>query len=244
MYYVMKILTLLDVYRFPILGALFGALMLFAAINWLRNPYRKQNKKLVACTRNMRAYPAKASLFMASVPAEYRRQWRAFVNCGVDKPALVFEFVPLRKRVAAVWLIIVTSVTFSAYIGVFAFVRHSYAYIVLQVVFWLVFTLFLITDKAIAKRNTRRAKKIFAQFVTQLTACTPKNRTTAYDDAVKSLNKLNKAEVTDEAVGKASEILRDKGLGEDRTVEEQRRINLALNGLLQAYAKNAQHKPV
>ncbi len=244
MYYLMKIFTLMDTYRIWVLGALFGALTLFALINWLRNPYVRQNKKLAACTLNIRSYPAKTALYMAALPNEYRRQWRAFVNCGTDKPALVFEFVPLKKRVTALWLLIVTSVATAAYIGVFALVRQNFVYIIIQAVFWLTFTLFMIIDRAISKKYTRRAKQIFAKFVSQLTACTPKSHETEIDDTVKALTKLNKAEVTDATVGKASEILQSKGLSENRTVEEQRRINLALNGLLQAYAKNAQHKPV
>lgn len=244
MIYAVKFLTFLDEYRTVVLCSVFGALVLFGVVNWLRNPYRRQNKKFVVCTRNMRAFPAKAALYAAGLTSEYRRQWRAFVNCGVDKPALVFEFAPLRKRVAALWLLIAASVVASAYIAVFIFVRRSLVYVVIQAVFWLAFALFLIVDRAIFKRNARRAKQIFAQFVTQLTACTPKSRETAVEDTVKALTKLNRSQVTDETVGKASEILHSKGLSENRTVDEQRRINLALNGLLQAYAKNAQHKPL
>lgn len=244
MSYVIKLLTFLDAHGAIVIGALFGALALFGVVNWLSNPYRKQNKKIAFCTRNIRSFPAKVALFAASLPAEYRRQWRAFVNCGIDKPALVFEFAPLRKRVSALWLLIAASLVASTYIAVFVLVHRSLVYIVMQVVFWLSFALILIINKAIFKRNTRHAKQIFAQFVTQLSASTPKSHTTVVEDTVKALNKLNKGEVNDETVGKAGEILHCKGLSEDRTVEEQRRVNLALNGLLQAYAKNAQHKPI
>lgn len=239
MYYVIKILGWMDKYRLLVLGALFGALVLFGIVNLLYDPYRKQNRKFVLCTRSMRAFPDKTALYVTGLTEEYRRQWRAFVNCGTDKPALVFEFAPLHKRVLALWLLVGTSVVTSLYLAVFVMIRHSYVYVVLQVVFWLMFALFLIADKLVAKRRQRRARKIFAQFVTQLSACTPKSHATLAEDTVKALNKLNRAEVTDATVGQASEILRSKGLAENRTVDEQRRINLALNGLLQAYAKNA-----
>lgn len=238
MYYVMKFLTFLNDHAAVTLGAAFGALLLFGAINWLRNPYRKQNRKLRVCIGNMRSYPAKTSLYMASLPQDYRRQWRAFVNCGTDKPSLVFEFVPKKKRVAAVWLAVASALVVTCYVAVAIAVRFNAAYAVVQAAYWLSFTLILLIDRAILRRNTRCAKRLFALLVSQLTLNTPKSNGTLVEDAVKALNKLNKGEINDATVGKASEILRGKGLDEHRTVEQQRRINLALNGLLQAYARN------
>ena len=244
MYYVMRILNFLDSYRIAILSALFGALVLFAVVNWLYDPYRKQNKKLRVCTKGMRSYPSKAALYMARLPEDYRRQWRAFVNCGTDKPALVFEFIPRRKRLLAPRLLIALSVLMSLYVAVFAAVGFNFVYVVLQIVFWLALALIFCIDRVVARRYTRRAKRTFGQLVAQLSAVVPKKPSTLAEDTVTALNKLNKSEVDDKAVGQASEILRRKGLNEERTVEEQRRINLALNGLLQAYAANSQHKPV
>lgn len=236
MHYVMKILTLMDRWRVAVLGAVFGALLLFAVINWLHDPYRRQNKKLRNCVRNMRAQPAKAALFMAALPQDYRRQWRAFVNCGTDKPATVFEFVPKRKRVLALWLLVAAALVCSAYVVVFALVSFNPAYIVVQAVLWLAVTLIFLLEGSIARRNSRRAKQLFGQMVAQLTAVTPKNPGTIAEDTVSALTKLNKGIVTDAVVGRASEILHSKGLSEPRTVDEQRRINVALNGLLQNYA--------
>lgn len=238
MYYLTKILTFLHTHCVVVLSAAFGALALFGIVNWLRDPYRKQNKKLRACAKNIRSYPHKTALYMATLPQDYRRQWRAFVNCGTDKPALVFEFVPKSKRIVALWLLIPASVLVSAYIAVAVFVQFNAVYAVIQAVYWLGFVLILLADKAIANKNARRAKHIFAALVSQLGRNTPKSCVTLVNDTVKALEKLNKSEVTDETVGKASEILHNKGLSENRTVEQQRKINLALNGLLQAYARN------
>ncbi len=246
MYYVMRILNILNNHRVFVLSALFAALLVFGIVNWAYDPYRKSNAKLKACVKGMRAYPSKVALYMAMLPADYRRQWRAFVNCKTDKPSLVFEFVPQKKRVVALWLLIAASVATTFYVAVFALVSMNFTYIVLQVVFWLAFTIILLVERVIARHNVRRAKQLFGQMVAQLTACTPASHTTVVEDTVTALKKLNKADVTDETVGKACELLRNKGLDgkEPRTTEEQRRINVALNGLLQAYAKNAARKSI
>lgn len=244
MYYLMKFLTLLDAYRLAILSALFGALLLFGFINWIYNPYRKQNKKLRKCTSGIRSYPARTAYYAAGLPADYRRQWRAFVNCGTDKPALIFEFIPKRKRMVGVYPFVAIAVAMTLYIAVFAAVRTDFTYLVIQAAFWFAFALIMIANKAIERRYLRISKHIFAQFVSQLSVATPRKPATVAEDTVKEIKKLNKGEVNDAAVGKASELLHEKGLEEERTVEEQQKLNLALNGLLQAYAKNAQHKPV
>ena len=51
------------------------------------------------------------------------------------------------------------------------------------------------------------------------------------------LKEFNKRDVNDVALSRASELLRSKGLTADRSVEQQRKLNGALNGLLQSYAR-------
>ena len=240
MYYFLKVVNFLDGNAVAVLSAVFASLLLFGVVNWGYDPYRKQNKKFRVCTQSMRAHPAKTALYVTYLTEDYRRQWRAFVNCKTDKPSLVFEFVPKRKRPLALWLLVSAATVCSSYIAVFVAVNRNLLYVAAQVVFWLAFALVLFADGAVCRRQTRRAKRNFARFVAQLTAVTPQNPSTVVEDTVSALNKLNRGEVTDATVGKAGEILRAKGLSENRTVEQQRRINLALNGLLQAYARNSQ----
>lgn len=239
MYYVLRVLNILNNHRVFIIGSIFCALIVFALINWLHNPYRKQNKRIRSCTRCFNAYPDKVTFYSRNLPEEYRRQWRAFVNCGTDKPALVFEFAPIKQRILALWIFVGAACLQTAYIAVYFVVNANTAFWIMQPMFWLSFMLILLMRKLIFRGNERRAKQVFAHFVTSLSRATPPHPSTVVHDTVKQLNQLNRQQVNDETVGKACEILRSKGLDQPRTVEEQRRINMALNGLLQSYAQNA-----
>lgn len=239
MYYVMRVLNILNNHRVFALCVTFGALALFAAINWLHDPYRKQNKRMRNCIKCVNAFPDRATFYARHLPNEYRRQWRAYINCGTDKPALVFEFAPIRCRLLALWLFVGAACVMTSYIAVYFAVNADVGYLVMQPVFWLSFMLTLLMRKLIARGNERRAKRLFAQFVTTITRITPPKSSTVVEETVKELNKLNRQEVNDAVVGKAGEILRNRGLDAPRTIDEQRRINSALNGLLQSYAQNA-----
>lgn len=242
MFYILKALHFLNDYSLVILPTVFVALHVFGFANWLSNPYRKQNKKMIACAKSVRAYPDKAPTYVHSLPDEYRRQWRAFVNCGTDKPALVFEFVPLTKKFCARWFFVITTTISSLYVAVFVLIEHSLAYLMFQLVYMLTFALIMIVNKVVSQRYERHARQLFAQFVTTLNRATPKSSGTVVEDTVRQLKQLNRQEVNDEVVGKASELLRNKGLENDRTVTQQRKLNNALNSLLQAYANGAKNK--
>ena len=244
MSYILKTLHLFDRYSFAILPALGFALILFGVINWLYNPYRKQNRSMRACIKSIRVHPDRAPMYVCSLPNDYRRQWRAFVNCGTDRPSLVFEFVPKSRKLRGLWLFIPTTVVSALFIVVFVLIKHNYAYLVFQCAYLLAFGLIMIANKVIWRRYERRAKQTFAQFVSLLNKVTPKSDSAIVEETVQQLKKLNRQQVNDKVVGKASELLHSKGLETDRTVEQQRRLNNALNGLLQAYANGAKHSKI
>ena len=236
--YINTVLNFLNGYSAIILPVLFATVILFGLANWLTNPYRKQNKKLSICYKSVCAYPDKVAKYADKLPDEYRRQWRAAVNCKVV-PSLVFEFVAKRKRSHLLWLWIVAALVSVSYVAVYFVTVSNISYLVFQVVLFLAFGLVVVANKAVKIRQERRARKIFARLVTQLNKCVPIPSQTV-ENTVKQLQRLNKHQVTDAVVGKASELLHSKGLEANRTVEEQRKINSALNGLLQAYSRNAQ----
>ena len=241
MQYINVILNFLNAYCAYILPSIGVFLIIFGVVNWSCNVYRRQNKKMAYCTRIVAAYPEKVALYAYLLPEIYRRQWRAFVNSGAQKPSTVFEFVPLRARTHLVWLIVCAALCSSLYVAVFALVSMQIGYILFQVAFWLAFGLIIAANKAIRRRNEKRAKQIFGKLVALLNraASLPKSKDAIIEETVNKLNTMKKAEVTDSVIGQASELLRDKGLDGNRSVEQQRKLNTALNGLLQAYARNS-----
>ena len=241
MEYINVILNFLHQYCLIILPCIGALLLLFGVVNWSSNVYRKQNKKISFCTRIILSYPDKVTMYANLLPETYRRQWRAFVNSGAERPSNVFEFVPMRKRTRLVWLIIITALCSTLYVAVFALTDMQIGYLVFQVAFWLAFGLIIVANKAVHRKNERRAKQQFAKLVSLLNsaASLPKSDDTIIEETVQKLNTLKKNEVTDVVVGQASELLRGKGLDGTRSVEQQRKLNTALNGLLQAYARRA-----
>lgn len=240
MKYIETVLNFLNDYAIVILPILFAVVPIFGIINWICNVYRRQNRKINTCYRAILAKPDKVNLIACLLPEEYRRQWRAFVNTGADKASLVFEFVKKDKRPRLLWLVIVGAMVSSAYIAVFVLVARNYSYLIFQAVYMFAFAIVMVINSAVGRRQERKSKKIFARLVSELNKCYVRGvGCCKSQDTVKQIKQLNKQYVNDDVVGKASDLLRDKGLETNRSVEQQRKLNKALNGLLQAYARNA-----
>ena len=239
--YIYTVLNFLNEYYLCVLSATAVALWIYAFVNWARNPYRRQNKKIAYCSRILSSYPDKAQIYANLLPDVYRRQWRAFVNSGADKPSRVFEFVAVRSRMRLIWLLVLSIAVNLMYIAVFALVNPQIGFLIYQVAFMLAFGLIIVAYKTICRKNERQARQIYARLVALLNrvASLPKNQDTIVDETVRKLNSLKNGAVTDTVVGEASALLRGKGLEGERSVEQQRKLNTALNGLLQAYSRTS-----
>lgn len=239
MNYIKLFIDFITLYDYLILPAISVALALFCLANFCKNVYRKQNKKILSVTRKICSFPHKTEQFANTLPQEYKRQWRAYVNSQAKLPSLVFEFAPVKNRLRLVRLFIVAAVACSCYIAAFIFDTSRIDYLIFQIVFWLAFTLIVVADNQLAKLHERKAKQIFARLVNELnrTSTAEQTKEERFDDTIKQINELKKCEPTNAVFDRASKLLHDKGLNSDRTVEQQRKLNSALNGLLQSYTK-------
>lgn len=245
MNYFYYVLIFLNSYSMIILPSLFALVLLFGIVNWASNVYRKQNKQIALTTRYVTSYPHKTALYVNFLPEDYRRQWRAYVNSGASKPSLVFEFVKKKQKTHLIWLFVLTALASSAYIVAFIFDITRVSYVVFQVALWLAFGLAVVANKAVNKRNEKQAKQLFGKLVSQLNRNTYGEKgNTVVHDTVKQLNQLTKNGVDDATLSKASQLLNSNGLNAERSVEDQRKLNTALNSLLQAYARNAKNNPI
>lgn len=229
-------MTAYDVYA---LSAVFALVWIFGVINWCRNPYHRQNKKLNICRNKILTNPKFAWLYMSILPEEYCRQWRAYVSSGAERPSLVFEFVPRKRRLVALPIFIVSAVISSGYAVLFALDVSRREYAVFQAAFWLAFVVVLLVSRGVAARKEKRARRTFGKFVHQLNAVRDIVVSDDVNKITKRLAEISKHEHGKTALEKASEVLRAGGLENARTVEQQRQINNALNGLLQAYSRHA-----
>lgn len=242
MEYIKIVMEYVSKYAFVIMGALMVLVGIFGLVNLCYNPYRRQNKKMKICRRKILAYPNKISKQIEVLPEDYRRQWRAYERSGADRPSLVFEFIKKKHKLKLMWLYVAAAVLSLIFVAAFVMGDARYDYLIFQLVVWLTFAMFAIASKGAFGIRERKAKQIFGKFINELnrqTSLNNKDVSGVVERAVRSLNELNGREVTRSTLSRASEILRKKGLDTDRTADEQRKINTALNSLLQAYAKNA-----
>ena len=241
MEYIYVVLNFLNQHWLYVLPSVAALLLIFAVVNFASNVYARQNRKIAYASRIVASYPDKVILYANLLPETYRRQWRAFVNSGTDRPSNVFEFVRLRGKTHLVFLVVIAALVSSLYVAVFALVSMQIGYLVFQPAFWLAFGLIIVAIKAIRRKNEKRAKQQFGKLVALLNraATLPKSDDTIIEETVQKLNTLKKQDVTDVVIGQASQLLRGKGLDGNRSVEQQRKLNTALNGLLQAYARKA-----
>lgn len=231
-----------DIFVLPIAFAL---VWIFGIINFCKNTYRKQNKKINVCRGKLLKNNCQPQAIMCFAPVEYRRQWRAFTASGAQKPSQTFEFVPRKNKKAGVLLVIVGALVACVYLAIFVWDTSRHDYLVFQFAFWLAFAIVMVINKLLFRRKEKRARQIFAKFVAQLNAVVAMQGNGAVTDTarqqtvaqqIKSIKKSDN--VGKNALQKASQILRQNGLNGTRTAHEQRQINFALNGLLQAYSQN------
>ncbi|MCM1290140.1 MAG: hypothetical protein NC132_05285 [Corallococcus sp.] len=230
-------------YDIFVLPAAFLAVWVFGIINFCKNTYRKQNKKIDACRRNLLKNNCQPAVVMCSAPEEYRRQWRAYAASGAERPSQTFEFVPRKNKKSGIVLVVLGAAVACVYAVIFAFDTSHREYAVFQAAFWLAFAIVLVVNRLVFKRKEKRARQTFGKFVAQLNAVATMQggAVTAGvkpSDVARQIKKIKKGEVSKGALQQASQILRQNGLNGTRTAHEQRQINYALNGLLQAYSKN------
>lgn len=233
-------------YAVFILPSAFAVLLLFAAVNWLVNPYRRVNARLNACRRKIASYPDKTAKFVSILPQEYQRQWRAYVNANADKPSLTFEFVKRPARIYLLRLLVLDTALLICYVVAFFLCAQRAEYFVCLAAFAAFVALTFVLNNVFYRIREKRARKVFGKFVAELNAANVKRDVPEQDDlrkTLRQLHELNKGDVTKTTLNKAADLLRAKGLENNRTVEEQRKLNTALNGLLQAYARNAKLNP-
>lgn len=239
MNYINTIIDFITLYDCFILPTISIVLAIFSIVNFCKNAYARQNKKLVAITRKICSYPDKTMQYASALPTEYRRQWRAYLNSNAKQPSLVFEFAPIKYRVHLLRLFIVSAIACCGYLVAFIFDTARTDYLIFQIVFWLAFTLVMIADRQIAKLHERKAKQIFARLLNELNSAASMEQTPdeQFDTTLNKIKNLSKCEHTNAVFDRASQLLHEKGLNGDRTVNQQRKLNNALNGLLQSYTK-------
>lgn len=240
MVYLQKACEFLVEHDIVFLSVAFVGVWCFGAANWLFDGYRKQNAKFIQCCRRATATPQFKSEYIAKLPQEYLRQWRAYVNSEAKRPSLTFEFVPHKNRPLLLLFFVLCAVVSTAYFAVFL-LTGAREYAVFQAAFWLAFAVDLLVNNNLLKKKERRARRIFGSFVATLNALERKDFSHGEEDATNKTSGDGGAK--SDRLERVSDLLRQSALDGCRTTQQQRKINHALNGLLQVYSKNAAERP-
>ncbi|MBQ2914904.1 MAG: hypothetical protein IJE50_05230 [Clostridia bacterium] len=305
-----QILYFLLTYKHQVFLAMFATIAVVAFVNFVHNPYARQNVQLKRFNKRTLRSPSSVLWETKQLPAHYQRQWRAFVNSGCAKPSIVFEFVKRPQRYLLWFAHFVAFVVCVVYFAL-AIWLNSQEIFATQVAFVLFSALIVLLTKLIGLINLSHARKVFGKFLHDLntvadivksdnfseqTATAPNGSTqniqiaTANPNAtltqtggqVVESNVVSTPQTTvaqppvsaemplqtppsstgqtadctasnpstfahspnaqifenrGDVVEKTVQILRQKGLENPRTIEEQRKLNIALNNLLQACCK-------
>lgn len=312
------LLYFLLTYQNYVFLAMFGMLTVVAFVNFVHNPYAKQNAKLKKFDKKVVKTPSSIIVATKRLPSEYQRQWRAFVNCGCQKPSTVFEFVKLPNKYL-LWFAHLLGVVVSVAYIVISVALHLPQLFAIQIVFLLGSALVLLINSLIVQINISHARRVFGKFlhdlnvVTAIVKCNktpteqptesgigsdtnttlqsqsltsplqpsadksatvqqpasnnvaPQCSTQQVQGSPKQPTSLSTSQTPTDStplqnailptetprpsqpptannnqsiIDKAVNALRQKGLTNPRTVEEQRKLNVALNNLLQACCKH------
>lgn len=220
----------------------FACTLVFAVVNWIYDQYGATNRKLRKFLSKTMFDCDKAEQYLVRLPQEYRRQWRCYVNGNAASPSVVMEFAPVRKRLLLAPLFVLCCAVCLIYVAL-SFVDFSKTQLPLVFLFCVCSSQIFVINRAVANKNERKARRLFGQTVAVLnryakkTICSPDT-----GKVVAEINKLRNYPVTDETLAKASQILRESCPEQQRSADDQRKLNLALNSLLMAYSKKAANK--
>ena len=220
--------------------SLFALLFVWGLCNVCPNVYRKQVAAMEKCRRLAIADPERIPLHVRFLPDEYRRQWRAYVRAKAEKPSLTFEFVPVKRRWQLMGLFFVMLFLSAFLFGTFVPNEGKESYVIFQIAYGNAIALTFVVAGVADARKERKARFAFGKLVAELNRHldVKEDQKQKLDETVRKINDLKCGPVTENTLNRAAEILKNKGLEENRSAADQRKLNTALNMLLQAYARN------
>lgn len=223
--------------------AVAAMLFVFGVVNFSTDPYRKDSKKIIRATKLL-GKDKESFGFVAELPYQYRYMWQVFALGKNVYPRDVFRFVKNKQRRYGIALT-AAAVIFSLIIAVASVARGN-------IDPWLIcggagfavcFGAFLVGIKLKESAQVKRASLLLARFICCMDAVFGKN-----DGQVKAVGEIDE-NATNELIDKIK-FLRENGLpcvnaqkiasllsteklSQPRTVEQQKKLNAALNGLVQ-----------
>ena len=232
----------------------FAIIFVCFVANLLYSPYRKYNKTLKKTSNylrqcvNTKTMPNMAKVYL---PKQLSQGMQNYLYSNGRYPSEMIKFVKFPCKTKGV---LIVSLTLSlAFVLLFEGVVFNYVPILLFVLSCLSQVVaILVADMRQSRANkktivaTRLLDKVFGQSkasqkqVEFADLCIDKE----VDDVIEKINFFKQNGINEQTAKEVANLLSDEKLNKIRTQEQQKRLNLALNGLLQVMSKKQQEKQV
>lgn len=219
---------------YAVIGAV-SLITIFAVVNLVFDDYRKINKGLRnSITKLKRGCRNGWAEFYDSLPQPYRLLWKCYTATGggvyIDRAV---DFVAVRQRVLFKLGILLSWAVALVYgVAFFYSMGESALYISMSVLFYSVTVLLIVRFSHIAKLN--RARRIYTQWTACVDGFFGKDYSFTLNKRVedKDVSRTTNALSVQKDPSRVAEILRNSNLDGQRSVAQQRKLNVALNSLV------------
>lgn len=226
-------------------GACLLLILMFFAVN-SRSVYASLNKRTAKCARRLKK-PAKRKGVVGEaypVPQEYYEQFESYKKSVGRFPSEFLKFSSKKQRLPFFVLNIIILTVLLAFAGLCVFRNENLLLILTPVGLSVLFVMLAIAVKYIRKGNMAKAKKIFFNFCKLLDFYYGKDfflysdlqeaaDNKKVDMIVSKIDFLTRGGIEGDIAKKLASLLNDEELKRPRTVEQQKKLNLALNRLVQ-----------
>ena len=236
MQYLQWFLQYATLYAVEAIGATVLLITLVAAVNLIYNVYRPINRGLKNSVGKLRnGNRDNWAAFYDSLPKQYKLLWKCYTATGGGVYAdRAIGFVEIRQKLllkGCVALSLAVAVVYAVafYMG---YGSMEFLYAAMAVVFYCLTVLLCVKFSVIAKR--RKAERIYSHW----TACVDGFFGKDYDFSLnrrvtdEDVSRVTHAVTAGKDTGRVAEILRNSNLEGQRSVEQQRKLNRALNSLV------------
>lgn len=213
-----------------------------------RRLFSKGKAMLRKCTQTTFSQAA----FLDTIPAEYREQWFCFTESKGLYASSVLEFAYLPQSTQGVLIYVVAILLSAAYGVIYGFFAQEIEYLLFCLGTLLLLGIGFKLGSSAKNAKLKKAQNAYAHWTNALDGFFGKRhsltdeRNCASDDEVDGvLEQINilRSMAHGDVAAKIAELLRDKGLYKERTVEQQRRLNSALNDLMLKLAQRNGENP-
>ena len=242
----MELLTFLIENYFITAIATTGVCIFATLVNLFSDDYRQMQKgfskgRTILKKTDTKSFPY--GKFFDTIPLEYKDQWQCFAESKGVLASNVFEFVSVSQKVRAIPFFVISLIVFGFYGVAFLTIEQNTHFLYVCFGGFLLLGIVAKTIFTSHKNKAKKAKTKFLKWTAYLDGYFGKERNFclgATDEEVDSV--LEQIELIQsvsncDTIEKVAKLLQDKGLYKERTVEQQQKLNVALNRLMLTLAK-------